>query len=110
MSLELKIIINSLIFMALLNISLGFIIDASLIDNYDQQQVINDLTGELGTVAGFITSTLLDVGQFLFSLFGVDFIASISILPVWVITLLVLYNVIVAIMVVFYIIDRVWVG
>lgn len=96
--------------MALLNISLGFIIDSSLIENYDQQQVIDDLTSELGAIAGFITNALLDIGQFLFGLFGVDFIASITILPLWVISLLVLYNIIVSIMVVFYIVDRLWVG
>jgi len=109
-SVELKVIIFSLIFMTILNIMLGQILDPSLVTDYNQDQAINEIVSELGAVSGFITSALLNIAIAIYSIFGVDFILAITVLPTIVVTLLTLFNAIVTFSIVFYLVDRIWIG
>lgn len=107
-SVELKIVIIAIFFMFILNLFVAQITpDYS---DFEQQEVIDEITDELDAVSGFITTALLNVGITLFSIIGVDFIGAIEILPTWFITFISIYNTIVVIALIFYLVDRIWVG
>ncbi|MFW6377221.1 MAG: hypothetical protein ACOCZ5_01120 [bacterium] len=105
---ELRIVIVGLITMLILNGVVGL-----LTPNYslqDRQETLDELTDEMGVLSSTIVDTILALGSGLFSLFGVDFIASIDVLPTWFISFLVVYNVIVIFSFIMYLVDRFWFG
>jgi len=105
---EFKIVIFGFIFMILLNISLGFIIDPSQIQNFNEQDVIDDIVSELGLISGTITSIILNMGILFFGLFGINFIAGIVILPPIVLSLITFFNLLVTFSLIFYIVEKIW--
>jgi len=112
-STELSLIVFGLIFMLLLNISLGFIIDSSLINNYDVESTISGYINEsmdLGIILSSAVTGLLWFVDLFFSVFGVNFIAVITILPLWMTTVLVLYNSLITFAIIMYLVDRIWIG
>jgi len=112
-SIELSLIIYGLIFMLLLNISLGFVIDETLISSYDIEDNINDYvndTLDLGILLGSAVTGLLWMVSVFFSIFGINFIAVITILPTWMTGLFILYNSLISFAIIMYFVDRLWLG
>lgn len=96
--------------MTILNIFVGFLYPSDAITLYDRDSQIDTITENLGGISGFITGGLLEIGAFLFSLYGIDFIGFITDLPSFIATLFVVFNLSVVLATVFYIIDRFWIG
>lgn len=108
--LEFRMVMFGVIFMFILNTLLVLFVSPDQIQDFNQDSVIEDITDELGAVSGFITSALLNIGIAMFGLFGIDFIAYVSVLPLWVLSALTLYNIIIVFALIFYLVDRIWVG
>ena len=112
-SVELNIIIFGLIFMTLLNISLGFILDSNL---YETKNISDDISNYvytgLGATALFAPFLLILVAilSLFFSLFGVSFIIAISVLPLWVSAIILLLNALVIFSIIMYFVERLWIG
>lgn len=109
-SVEFKVILFGLIFMTILNITLGLIVDPSMIQDYDQQEQADELVSELGPVGGFFANSLLSIGVTVYGIFGVDFIAVVTVLPTFVLVLINLLNTVVVFSLIFYLVDRLWLG
>ena len=111
-STELKFIVFGAFFFVILGTLLNQTFPAVETNSFDQQEVINELTSSenLGTLSGFITGALLNIGLALFGLFGIDFIGAIIGLPAWINVLLGVFMTIYTIFVIMYLIDRLWVG
>lgn len=111
-STELNIVIFGVIFLFLTNVSLGFVIDTYVegsdletsVDSY-----VND-TLDLGVILGAFVSGILWVITIFFSLFGVNFIGALIILPIWVLGFLAIINSLVIFALIMYFVDRLWIG
>jgi hypothetical protein len=111
-SIEFKVILYGLIFMVITNISLGYIIDESMITNYDAETEVSDYVDslDLGWFSGGALSLILSISSLFFSLFGVDFILMIEVLPTFMLTILTFFNVLIVFSLIMYLIDRIWIG
>lgn len=111
-STEYKVIIFGIMFMAILNIFLGYMVDYSIgtITDYDAETAISELTADMGYLSSWITEVLLEVGAIVFGIFGIDFVGAIYVLPLWAGGLLLLFNYAIVFTVIFYIVDRFWIG
>lgn len=123
-SVETKILISGLFFFALFGILIGLILPEELQNTASLSNVtdqLNPITGTtiadipiLGNVLQVIFDVVLTVIFFLidtmFSIFGVDIISGIVILPAWLNTLLLLYSVVIFYCLIMIIIDRIWIG
>lgn len=107
---EYKTMIIGIIFFLFLNISLGFVIGNEPVEHFDKQEVLDEVTSELGVIGGFISTALLEIGLVFFGLFGVNFISAIAILPLWMNLILVTYNIIIVLAVIFWLVSRLWIG
>lgn len=112
MSLEYKTIVGGLIFMVLLNLVMGLVVNPDTIEGFDEKAVIREWSDGISSFSfiSFTSRVLLNVANNVFSVFGVNLIASILLLPWWLNTLLILYNLIIVFAVIFYLIDRLWIG
>lgn len=111
-NIEYSIILFGLIFMLLTNISLGYVIDDDLIEIYDVEDNVDDFIDslDLGTVSSTLLGVILSAVSKFFGLFGVNFIATISILPGFVSALIGFLNALVVVSIVMYLIDKLWIG
>jgi len=112
-SIELSVIIFGLIFMTFLNISLGFVLDSSLVSNYDPEATISEYVNnelDLGIVLGSAVTGLLWLINIFFSIFGVNFVGVITILPLWVGSIFLLLNTLISFSIIMYFVDRIWIG
>lgn len=109
---ELSVIIFGIIFISLLNLSLGFILDSSLVSSYDPEVTVIEFVDSLDLnffYTGMLIGLLTIVNLF-FSLFGVNFVSAISVVPTLFITLIGLFNSIVIFALIMYLINRLWIG
>ena len=107
---EFRVVMVSVIFMFILNFMVVAVIGDAAVDEYNQDDVINEVTGEMGAVSGFITSALINIGLAMFSIFGVDFIVLVAEVPPMIINGLILYNIIATTTLIFYLVRIFWVG
>lgn len=110
MSTELKFIGIGLFSMLITGIFLQSFFPSENVSVFDRQQYINDITNEMGSISGFITSSLLNIGIEIFELFGIDFISASESLPLWVVSILSLYVTFLTFVTLFYLVDRLWIG
>jgi len=102
--------------MTLLNVSLGFISESIYnveFTNYETENTISNYVNDeldFGYIGGSVVTGLLWVVSVFFSLFGINFIAVISLLPLWLTTLFLLLNTITAFSIIMYFVDRIWIG
>ena len=109
MSSELKIIVFGLFFLIMLNFSLGFVIPDS-VEDLNEEEILNEITDELGIISGFITTALINIGLFFFGLFGINFLSAIVLMPLWFNVILVTFNILMVLSIIFYLVDRLWIG
>jgi len=107
---EYRVVMISIIFMFILNISLVALIGSGNVEEYDRDEVINEITGEMDAVTNFITSALINIGVAMFSIFGVDFIVLAAEVPLFIANGLLLYNLITVSTLVFYLVRILWIG
>lgn len=91
---ELGIIIFGLIFITLSNIAIGFILDSSFVDTNDGENTISGYVDSLdvGVFVGVVLTGIITLASLFFSIFGVDFIVAITVLPLWTLGLYALIN------------------
>ena len=121
-STELKIVLFVTFFMFLFNLFIGLVVSQSSISLSDKDAYLNNIQNSfideegnfLEQLAGYITGNFITgifiIASAYFSLFGVDFILLIDVLPTWFNSIFVLFNITGLFAVVFYIIDRIWIG
>lgn len=109
---ELGIILFGIIFLSLLNFSLGYVLDSSIVSNYDAETTVSDYveTLDFGIMGSALATALLSVVTLFFSVFGINFVASISVLPSALIVFFTLFNGIIIFALIMYLVDRFWIG
>ena len=118
---ELKILLGIIIFMFSFNIILGYVIpdayDYNDTNSYFEQfknALIDEESSWIGQITGYAFAGLFGLifatANFWFSLFGVQLIVNIPMMPSWFNAGLFLVNITGISAIIFYIIDLVWIG
>jgi len=106
--LEVNYIFTGILFFFLFGISLNLVLSDADIEEKSFNNLLEDMTEEMGAIAGTVISVIIGVGSFIFSLFGVSLISAVGVLPLWLNSFLGLYSIFITVFMVSWFIT--WIG
>jgi len=106
--LEVNYLFTGVFFFFLFGIGLNLILSDADIEEKSFNNLLEDMTEEMGAIAGSVISVIIGVGSFIFSLFGVSLLNSVSVLPLWFNGFLALYSIFIIVFLIAWFV--VWVG
>jgi len=106
--LEVNYLFTGIFFFFLFGIGLNLILSDADIEEKSFNQTLDEMTEEMGVISGTIVSLLLGVGSFIFGLFNVSLLNSVSVLPLWFNGFLALYSIFIIVFLIAWFV--VWIG
>jgi len=106
--LEVNYVFTGILFFFLFGISLNLVLSDADIEEKSFNNLLEDMTEEMGAIAGTVISVIIGVGSFIFSLFGVSLISAVGVLPLWLNSFLGLYSIFITVFMVSWFIT--WIG
>jgi len=106
--LEVNYVFTGVLFFFLFGLSLNLVLSEADIEEKSFNNLLEDMTEEMGAIAGSVISVIIGVGSFIFSLFGVSLISAVGVLPLWLNSFLALYSIFITVFMVSWFIT--WIG
>jgi len=106
--LEVNYVFTGVLFFFLFGLALNLVLSDTDIEEKSFNNLLEDMTEEMGTIAGSVISVIIGVGSFIFSLFGVSLISAVGVLPLWLNSFLALYSIFITVFMVSWFIT--WIG